>query len=87
MVTIRLSRAGAKKRPFYRVVVTDARAARDGRFLENIGTFDPANDGIFVVNTERLTYWTGKGARTSETLTRLLKKAAKSPKAAAAEKA
>jgi small subunit ribosomal protein S16 len=77
MVTIRLSRAGAKKRPFYRIVVTDARSARDGRFLENIGTFDPAKDGVFAVKQDRLTYWTGKGARPSETLTRLLKKAAK----------
>jgi small subunit ribosomal protein S16 len=77
MVTIRLSRAGAKKRPFYRIVVTDARSPRNGRFLENIGTFDPAKDGVFLVNQERLTYWTSKGARPSETVTRLLKQAAK----------
>ena len=82
MVTIRLSRAGAKKRPFYRIVVTDARAARDGRFLENIGTFDPAADGVFAVNHDRLSFWTGKGAQTSATLTRLLKKAAKQAAAA-----
>ena len=81
MVTIRLSRAGAKKHPFYRIVVTDARAARDGRFLENIGTFDPAKDGIFAVNDARLTYWTGKGARPSATLTRLLKKQKKAQSA------
>ena len=80
MVTIRLSRAGAKKHPFYRIVVTDARSARDGRFLENIGTFDPARDGTFVVNRDRLTYWTGKGARPSETLTRLLARRPRKPR-------
>ena len=77
MVIIRLSRAGAKKHPFYRIVVTDKRYPRDGRHLENIGTFDPAKDGMFVVKRDRLDYWTGKGARPSPTVTRLLKKAAK----------
>ncbi len=84
MVTIRLARAGTKKRPFYRVVVTDSRSPRGGKFLENIGTFDPAKDGVFAVKQERLSYWTGKGARPSETVSRLLKKAGK---AAAANKA
>jgi small subunit ribosomal protein S16 len=57
-VHIRLSRAGAKKRPFYRIVVTDQRSPRGGRFLENLGTFDPvADDGRFTINLERLTYW------------------------------
>lgn len=77
MVTIRLSRAGTKKRPFYRLVVTDARSPRGGRFLENIGTFDPAKDGVFTVNRDRLDYWTSKGARASETVARLLSKSAK----------
>jgi len=82
MVTIRLSRAGTKKHPFYRLVVADARRPRGGRFLENIGTFDPAKDGVFTVKQDRLTYWTGKGAQTSETVARLLKRAAKAaPKA------
>ena len=62
MVTIRLARAGTKKRPFYRLVVADARRPRGGRFLENIGTFDPAKDGVFAVKIDRLAYWTGKGA-------------------------
>jgi small subunit ribosomal protein S16 len=84
MVTIRLARAGTKKRPFYRLVVADARRPRGGRFLENIGTFDPAQDGVFTVKTERLDYWKSKGALPSETVVRLLKKAAKS---AAAPKA
>ena len=81
MVTIRLSRAGTKKRPFYRLVVADARRPRGGRFLENIGTFDPAKDGVFTVKTERLQYWQSKGALPSETVARLLKKSAKAPKA------
>lgn len=77
MVTIRLARAGTKKRPFYRLVVADARRPRGGRFLENIGTFDPAKDGVFSVKSDRLAYWTGKGALPSETVARLLKRAAK----------
>ncbi len=69
-VHIRLSRGGTKKRPFYRVVVTDHRSPRGGRFLENIGTFDP------------LAYWTKNGATPSETVARLLKRAAKAAPAA-----
>jgi small subunit ribosomal protein S16 len=83
MVIIRLARAGAKKRPFYRLIVADARSPRGGRFLENIGTFDPAKDGVFDVKQDRLTYWTSKGARPSPTVTRLLKHAAKSTAAPA----
>jgi small subunit ribosomal protein S16 len=83
MVTIRLSRKGTKKRPFYRLVVADARYPRSGRFLESIGTFDPSKDGAFVVNDDRLTYWTSKGARPSETVERLLKRAAKTAAAKA----
>lgn len=80
MVTIRLSRAGTKKRPFYRLVVTDARSPRGGRFLENIGTFDPAQKDdakSFTVDRDRLNYWTGKGAKPSDTVSRLLKSSAK----------
>jgi small subunit ribosomal protein S16 len=74
-VHIRLARQGAKKNPFYRVVVTDHRSPRGGRFLENIGTFDPSKDpGLLTVNRERLAYWTGKGALPSETVARLLKR-------------
>ncbi|CAN5232101.1 30S ribosomal protein S16 [soil metagenome] len=82
-VTIRLSRAGAKKRPFYRLVVADKRAPRGGRYLENIGTFDPAKEGVFSVNLERLAYWTGQGAQPSATVERLLKKQAKAAPAKA----
>jgi small subunit ribosomal protein S16 len=77
-VHIRLSRAGAKKRPFYRLVVTDHRSPRGGRFLENLGTYDPSKDpGLFVVDGERLEYWRKHGATPSETVERLLKRQAK----------
>ncbi len=85
-VHIRLARAGTKKKPFYRVVVTDQRAPRGGRFLENIGTFDPAKkteDKPLMIDAERLAFWKGNGAVPSETLTRLLKRAAKIEAAAA----
>ncbi len=77
-VHIRLARAGAKKRPFYRVVVTDHRSPRGGRFLENIGTYDPAKDpGHFVVDRARFDFWTGNGAVPSDTVDRLVKLATK----------
>lgn len=82
-VTIRLARAGAKKRPFYRLVVADKRAPRGGRYLEAIGTFDPARDGIFAFDQARLDYWTSKGALPSETVGRLLTRSETAAKAAA----
>jgi len=82
-VHIRLARAGAKKKPFYRIVVTDHRSPRGGRFLENIGTFDPLREGSFTVNAERLAYWTGTGATPSETVAGLLKASKKAAAAAA----
>ena len=81
-VHIRLSRAGAKKRPFYRVVVTDHRSARGGRFLENIGTYDPSGDALFVIDTARLTYWRSQGAQPSATVDRLIKREARAAAAA-----
>jgi len=87
-VHIRLARSGTKKKPFYRVVVTDQRAPRGGRFLENIGTFDPAKetkDNPLRIDAERLAFWRGNGAVPSETLTRLLKRAAKVEAAAPAK--
>ena len=84
-VHIRLARAGAKKNPFYRVVVTDHRSPRGGRFLENIGTYDPSKDpGLFVIDQARLEFWRGHGATPSETVTRLIKRAAKLTAVAAA---
>jgi small subunit ribosomal protein S16 len=88
-VHIRLARAGTKKRPFYRVVVTDQRSPRGGKFLENIGTFDPSKemkvtDGKTPLNIdlERLAHWRGRGALPSETLGRLIKASAKALAAA-----
>lgn len=75
-VSIRLSRQGTKKRPFYRVVVTDSRSPRGGKFLENIGTFDPAKelkDASLKIDKERFAYWAGTGAQASATLLKLLK--------------
>jgi small subunit ribosomal protein S16 len=75
MVRIRLARAGAKKAPFYRIVVTDQRSPRGGRFLETIGTFDPLRDqGIFQIQRDRLEYWRSKGAQVSDTVLAVLKK-------------
>jgi small subunit ribosomal protein S16 len=79
MVTIRLARGGAKKRPFYHVVVTDSRNRRDGRYIERIGFFNPVAKGQEVrlnIDTERAAHWVDKGAQTSERVARLLKEAA-----------
>jgi len=84
-VHIRLARAGAKKRPFYRLVVTDHRSPRGGRFLENIGTYDPSKgDALLHVDQDRLAYWRGCGAQPSETVERLLKHLKKATAAATA---
>jgi small subunit ribosomal protein S16 len=83
-VHIRLARAGAKKKPFYRLVVTDHRSPRGGRFLENIGTYDPAKDpGQLIIKKDRLEYWRKNGATPSETVDRLLKRLTKLEAAAA----
>jgi small subunit ribosomal protein S16 len=74
-VHIRLSRVGAKKAPLYRVVVTDQRSPREGRFIEKIGTYNPTADpGALIVNRERLDFWRGRGALPSHTLERLIKR-------------
>lgn len=76
-VHIRLARHGSKKAPFYRVVVTDQRNPRDGRFIDNLGTYDPrAGDGDLRVDRERYDAWCKQGARPSHTLERLMKKSA-----------
>jgi len=73
MVKLRLARAGAKKRPFYRVVATDSRSPRDGRFIEQLGTYDPLkNPAVFSIKRDRLDYWLGVGAQTTKTLHRLI---------------
>ena len=76
MVTIRLARGGAKKRPFYHVVVTDSRNRRDGRYIERIGFFNPMAKGGEVrlnIDAERAEHWVGKGAQPSERVAKLLK--------------
>ena len=85
MVVIRLARGGAKKRPFYNLVVADSRRARDGRFVERIGFYDPkAPEGRerLRIDRERLTFWKSKGAQLSDTVARLVKQAGEQNKAA-----
>jgi len=73
-VHIRLARHGTKKAPFYRIVITDQRSARDGRFIEHIGLYDPRDGGgKLTVDRERFSYWTERGAQPSLTVTKLLK--------------
>lgn len=73
-VTIRLSRHGAKKHPFYRIVVADSRFPRDGRYIEQLGTYDPApTPARVIVKRERLESWLGRGAKPSDTVTNVLK--------------
>lgn len=86
MVTIRLSRGGAKKRPFYHVVVTDSRAKRDGRYIERLGFFNPIASGKaprLSLNEERIQYWLGHGAQASGRVASLLKEVRKQGEAAA----
>lgn len=72
-VTIRLTRAGSKKVPFYRVVAADSRSPRDGRFIEQLGVYDPLREPPeFRVNAERIQYWIGHGALPSQTVGELL---------------
>jgi small subunit ribosomal protein S16 len=86
MVVIRLSRGGAKARPFFNIVVADKRIRRDGRFIERIGFYNPIatdkEEGLRVAQ-DRLTYWRSVGAQASPTVERLLKQAAKKAPAAA----
>ncbi len=80
MVTIRLQRGGAKKRPFYQVVVADARFARDGRFIERVGFFNPLAAGQAEkvnLDLERIQHWVGQGASLSDRVAKLVKDAAK----------
>ncbi len=74
-VKIRLARHGAKKRPFYRIVVADSEAPRDGRFLETVGTYNPLRDPAEIaVKQERVQYWLDQGAIPTDTVRSLLKK-------------
>ena len=83
-VKIRLKRMGANKKPFYRVVVADSRASRDGRFIEEIGYYDPLpKQEKLVVKEARLEYWVKNGAQVSEALKSLLRRQKKKQKAKA----
>ena len=74
-VKIRLKRLGSKKNPFYRVVVADERSPRDGRFIEEIGYYNPLTDPVDIkIDAEKATKWLGNGAQPTETVRTLLKK-------------
>ena len=80
MVTIRLSRGGSKKKPFYHLDVKDSRRSRDGRYIERLGYFNPGACGgeeRLVVDLDRVTNWSGQGAQTSDRVATLLKEARK----------
>ena len=75
MVKIRLKRMGMKKKPFYRLVVTDSRNPRDGRFIEEVGYYNPVAEPVeLTINDERAKYWIGVGAQPTDTVRGLLKK-------------
>jgi small subunit ribosomal protein S16 len=85
-VKIRLARQGAKKSPFYRVVATDTRSARDGRFIEQLGVYDPTREPAeFRYDEARMAHWLKVGARPSDTIRELLKKAQRAAAAAASK--
>ena len=80
MVTIRLTRTGAKNRPFYHVIVADSRSGRDGRYIERVGFFNPlarGNEDRLRLDSERVEYWKSHGAQPSDRVARLIKDAAK----------
>ena len=82
---IRLARAGAKKRPYYHIVVADSRSPRDGKFIEELGTYQPLKKGNnFTMDLERAKYWLSKGAQPSDTVASFIKKANKAAAAATA---
>jgi small subunit ribosomal protein S16 len=88
MVKIRLTRGGAKKRPFYHIIVTDSRSARDGRNIERVGFYNPVATGgekRVEINLERVNHWVSKGAQLTDKVAVLVKDAAKAAPAAAAE--
>ena len=79
-VRIRLARYGSKKRPFYRIVAADSQCRRDGRFLETLGTYNPAhNPAEIKLKLDRYEHWTAQGAKPSETVASLVRKARRQP--------
>ena len=80
MVRIRLMRRGAKKKPFYRVVAADQRCKRDGRFIEQLGYYDPMKDPkVIKLDLDRVDHWIANGAQPSETVARLIENARNEP--------
>ncbi len=80
MVTIRLARTGAKKRPFYHIVVADSRTPRDGRYIERLGFFNPIATGAeerLRLDRARVAHWVSQGAQSSDRVSQLIKEAAK----------
>jgi small subunit ribosomal protein S16 len=84
MISIRMSRHGAKKRPFYQIVVADSRSPRDGKFIEKVGTYNPMlgkeNPQRVILNAERIKHWLGFGAQPTERVARFLHAAGLGPK-------
>ncbi len=77
MLSIRLTRMGAKKKPFYRIIVTEKRSKRDGRFVESVGYYNPCrNPADIKINRERINYWIERGAQPSDTVRSLIKRKA-----------
>ena len=86
MLSIRLTRMGAKKKPFYRIVVTKKRSKRDGRFVESVGYYDPCRNPADVkINQERVNYWLQRGAQPSDTVRSLINRKVKTAAAPSAE--
>lgn len=83
-VKIRLARVGARNRPFYRIVVSDVRAPRDGGFIEQVGTYDPGTEPPSVtLKSKRLEHWLGRGAQPTQTVSQLISRAGKGSAASA----
>ena len=77
-VAIRLNRQGSKDRPYYKIVVVDSRARRDGRYIEQVGSYDPMKEGVnYTINLEKVDKWLANGAQTSETVNSMIRKARK----------
>ena len=77
-VAIRLNRQGSKDRPYYKIVVVDSRARRDGRYIEQVGSYDPMKEGVnYTINLEKVDKWLANGAKPSETVNSMIRKARK----------
>jgi len=77
LLSIKLTRMGAKKKPFYRIVVAEKRSKRDGRYIESVGHHDPRDEANFKLDRERLKYWIERGAQPTDTVRSLMKRAVK----------